>query len=70
MTIYIAYMQENDWETEPFNIGAYSSIEKAEEAILKWLNDKGGEQWLSLDCYAEQDDPEYEYGIECFELDK
>lgn len=70
MIVYIAYVQENDWETEPFNIGAYSSVEKAEQAILEWLNDQGGEQWLSLDTYAEQDDPEYNYGIDDFELDK
>lgn len=70
MNIYVAWVLENEWEAEPFNIGAYSSEEKAEKAILEWLNDQGGEQWLSLECYEEQVDPEYEYGVEHFELDK
>lgn len=70
MKIYVAWVQENEWETQPFNIGAYSSKEKAKKAILEWLNDQDGEQWLSLETYEEQDNPEYVYAVEHFELDK
>lgn len=70
MKIYVAWVQENEWETESFNIGVYSSIEKAKEAVLAWLNDQNSEQWLSLECYEEQDDPEYIFGICEYELDK
>lgn len=70
MKIYVAWVQENEWETQPFNIGVYSSEEKAKKAILEWLNDQGGEQWLSLETYEEQDNPEYVYEVEHFELDE
>jgi len=66
MKVYVAWICENDWETEPFNIGVYSSKEKAKKAILEWLN----KQQLSLKPYEEQEDLKYEYGIEHFELDK
>jgi lantibiotic modifying enzyme len=69
MTIYVACIQENDWETESRNIGCYSTIEKAEEAIVEALKEEG-EYVLTLEIYNAQDDPNYICWIEEYNLDE
>lgn len=69
MTVYVAILQENDWETEPFNIGVYSSREKAEAGLVNALRERG-EAVLSLEIYDASKDPYYTYFIEEYELDK
>lgn len=69
MKIYLAWIQENDWETEPYNIGCYSTEEKAKEAIIDALR-KQDEAVLTLEIYDAQDDPNYIYGIEEYNLDE
>lgn len=76
MDIYVAWMQENYWETEPWNIGCYSTNEKAEEAILEELRDMElehyGESVLSLEIYDSMSDEErhFIYGVEKYKLDE
>ena len=70
METYIAWVQENWWETEPFDIGVYSSKEKAENAILMWINNESSEPWLSLEIYSAQNDARYIFGTEKFILDE
>ena len=69
MKIYVAWIQENDWETEPQNIGCYSTEEKAKEAIIKDLRERG-EAVLTLEIYSAQDNPKYIYGREEYNLDE
>lgn len=70
MKIYVAWIQENYWEIEqPFNIGCYSTEEKAKEAIIKALREEG-EDVLTLEIYDAQNKPNYYYGIEEYNLDK
>ena len=69
MKIYVAWLQENDWETESFCIGCYSTKEKAENAIVKALREEG-EAVLTLEIYDAQDKPNYIYGIEEYNLDE
>lgn len=69
MKIYLAFIQENDWETEPENIGCYSTDEKAKNAIIKTLRERG-EAVLTLEIYNAQDEPNYTYGIEEYNLDE
>jgi exo-beta-1,3-glucanase (GH17 family) len=72
MKIYVAWIQENDWETEPQNIGCYSTKEKAEKAIVEALREMGV-TILTLEIYDKmydmQDRP-YTYGIEEYNLDE
>lgn len=72
MKIYVAWIQENDWETESENIGCYSTKEKAENAIVEVLR-KMGATVLTLEIYDKmydmQDRP-YIYGIEEYNLDE
>lgn len=68
MKIYVAFIQENDWETIPQNIGCYSTIEKAERAIVEALRGIG-EAVLTLEIYDTQKEPNYVYGIEEYNLD-
>lgn len=69
MKIYVAWLQENNWETESFNIGCYSTEEKAKEAIIKALQELN-EAILTLEIYDVQNDPNYIYGIEEYNLDE
>lgn len=71
MDIYVAWMQENDYETQPWNIGCYSTNEKAEEAILENLRGYG-ESVLSLEIYDSMPDEErhFIYGVEKYKLDE
>lgn len=69
MKIYLAFIQINDWETEPQNIGCYSTIEKAKKAIVEALREEG-EAVLTLEIYDAQDEPNYIYGIEEYNLDE
>jgi len=69
MNVYVAILVENDWETEPFNIGVYSSKEKAETGLVNALRDRG-ETILSLEIYEASEDPNFLYSIEEYELDK
>jgi len=69
MKIYVAWIQENYWETEPINIGCYSTEEKAKEAIVKALREEG-EDVLTLEIYDTQFNPNYYYGIEEYNLDE
>ena len=69
MKIYVAWIQENYWETEPFNIGCYSTEEKAKNAIIEYLREMG-EAILTLEIYSAQDNPNYIYGIQEFNLDE
>ena len=69
MKIYVAWLQENDWETEPINIGCYSTEEKAKNVIIEALREKG-EAVLTLEIYDTQNKPNYVYGIEEYNLDE
>lgn len=69
MKIYLAWIQENDWETEPQNIGCYSTEEKAKEAIVEALREIG-EDVLTLEIYSAQCNTNYFYGIEEYNLDE
>lgn len=69
MKIYVAFIQENDQETIPENIGCYSTEEKAKEAIVEALREVG-EAVLTLEIYDTQDKPNYIYGIEEYNLDE
>ena len=69
MKIYVAWIQENNWETEPQNVGCYSTEEKAEKAIVEALREEG-ETVLTLEIYDAQDEPNYFYGIEEYNLDE
>ena len=69
MKVYVAVLQENYWETEPFNIGVYSSREKAEAGLVDALRDQG-ETVLSLEIYEASQDSYYICSIEEYELDK
>jgi len=72
MKIYVAFIQENDWETIPQNIGCYSTEEKAKNAIVEVLREMGVTV-LTLEIYDKmydmQDRP-YTYGIEEYNLDE
>lgn len=68
MKIFIAGLQENDWETTPFNIGVYSSKELAEKALLERLREE--EEVSSLEEYDDQDETLYDWFIEEWELDQ
>ena len=72
MKIYVAWIQEDDWETIPENIGCYSTKEKAEKAIVEALREMGATV-LTLEIYDQmydiQDRP-YIYGIEEYNLDE
>lgn len=69
MKIYVAWIQENNWETELQNIGCYSTEEKANNAIIKDLREKG-ESVLTLEIYDAQDEPNYIYGVQEYNLDE
>lgn len=69
MKIYVAWIQFNDWETVPENIGCYSTEEKAKEAIVKALREEG-EAILTLEIYDAQNKSNYIYGIEEYNLDE
>lgn len=68
MKIYVPWVQENDYETESYDLGAFSSIEKAEKAIVEELRELGQEV-LTLDIYQTMEDPAYIFGIHEFTLD-
>ena len=70
MKIYVAWIQRNDWDTTPQNIGCYSTKEKAEEAIVKALRE-AGEAVLTLEIYnSAQDNLNYIYGVEEYNLEE
>lgn len=69
MKIYVAWIQEDDWETESENIGCYSTEEKAKNAIIKALRERG-EAILTLEIYSAQDAPNYIFGIQEYNLDE
>lgn len=68
MKIFIAGLEENDWESTSFNIGVYSSKELAEKALLEKLREN--ENVLSLEEYDEDPDVLYNWFIEEWEIDK
>ena len=70
MRVWVAIVQVNDWETEPMNIGCYSTREKAVEAILDFIrkNDTDAPS-LSLETYDAQNKPYWEWNIELWYLD-
>ena len=68
MKIFVAGLQECGYETEPFNIGVYSSRELAEQAILKSLREE--EEVVSLEEYDEDPDALYDWFVEEWELDQ
>lgn len=72
MNIYVAWIQENDWETTPWNIGCYSTTEKAKNAILKELRNIESKDILSLEVYENipEEERNYCYGIEKHKLDE
>lgn len=69
MKIYVAWIQRNDWDTTPQNIGCYSTEEKAKNAIVEALREMG-EAVLTLEIYDTQFEPNYFYGIEEYNLDE
>lgn len=69
MKVYVAILRENDWETEPFNIGVYSSREKAKGGLVDALRELG-EAVLSLEIYKADEDSNFICFIEEYELDK
>lgn len=73
-TIYVAKIKEDDYEISWDNIGCYSTLEKAENAIEEELR-RLGETFLSLETYSitkEEDDDNYGYNwsIDTFILDE
>jgi len=84
--VYIAWAQEDDYETQAFNIGVYTTKEKGLEAIRKalldiYINDIADERIIealkvSLDEYerlfeeVEFDDASYTFGVTPYELDE
>ena len=70
MKIWVAIVQQNDWETEPMNIGCYSTGENAEEAILNFIRENDPEApILSLETYNAQNDPHWGWYTELWYLD-
>lgn len=69
--IYVARLREDEYEVDWFNIGCYSTIEKAKEAIIEELRNLG-EILLSLETYAitKEEDGGYDWEIEKFVLDE
>lgn len=67
--VYIAVVQENEWDEEPFNIGIFSTKEKAKNAILNWVNHKEDTPFLSLKIYDMQDNPKYITSIEEWDIE-
>ncbi len=63
---YVPWVQSNDWDTIPYDLGVFSSIERAEEAIIEVLRNFDQEV-LTLDIYKSMtEEPEYLFGIhEC-----
>ena len=70
MKVYIAALQENNYETEPWNIGVYTTVEKAKKALLDKLKEiDPSAPLLSIETYTAQDVPAYEIYIEDWDLD-
>lgn len=69
MRVYIASVQENDWETVPFNIGVFSTEQKAKDALLQWVNEEEDNPFLSLEIYNMQDNPKYITSIEEWDVE-
>lgn len=78
MEVYVAVIQKSDIEVEfpdieiVFNVGVYSTKEKAEEKILSTLRelDCSNAPLLSLETYQAQKDPYYDFWVETYTLDK
>lgn len=69
MTVFIATIQLNDWETESEIVGVYSTKEKAEQAILEEIQDREEETYLSLEIYDSMN-PKHFWEVSPFELDR
>lgn len=73
MDCFVAWVQYNDYDHEPENIGVFSSNEKAEEAILDFLR-SCNEPALSLEMYdqimEERPHDRYIFGVNKFRLDE
>ena len=70
MKVYIAVLQQNNYETEPWNLGVYETKEKAEHAILLHLRSTDPyAPLLSLETYDAQDEPYWLHNIEEFEVE-
>ena len=70
MLVFVAVIQENEYETTPFNIGVFSTIEKAEEEILEWIRENDSyAPSLSRETYNTQDEPRWLWFIEAWEVE-
>lgn len=70
MKVWVAIVQQNEWETEPMNIGCYSTRENAVEAILNFLRENDADApLLSLETYDAQNNPHWRWYIESYYLD-
>ena len=71
MEVYVAVLRKNEYDEEEFNIGVYSTKEKAERAILLELLELDSDApLLSLEFYQAQEDPYYDFWVETYTLDK
>jgi len=71
INVYVATIQQNWYDSEPFVEGVYSSKEKAKEGILLTLRELDPDApLLSLDTYICQEEPGYEWKIEEFKIDE
>ena len=70
MKVWVAIVQQNEWETEPMNIGCYSTRENAVEAILDFIRENDADApSLSLETYDAQNNPHWKWYIELWYLD-
>lgn len=70
MKVWVAIVQQNEWETEPMNIGCYSTRENAVEAILDFIRENDTDApSLSLETYDAQNNPHWRWYIELWYLD-
>lgn len=86
MVVYVAWVQEDDYETQIFDVGVYTTKEKGLEAIRKalldiYIEDEADERIIealkvSLDEYErlfekkEFDDNSYSFNVTPYELDE
>lgn len=68
MKVYIATIEENSLGGYAGNIGVFTTQEKAEKALLHWVNCQENNPFLSLEEYKRQFIPKFVTIIEEWEL--
>lgn len=72
MTVWIATIKGNEYDAEPWILGAYSTLEKARKAVLNEIRELDLDApVLSLEIYDSQEvEPNYLWEIFDIEIDK